>query len=357
MTKIKYLLFSLALCYTFYACEKQEPLTSNDYMLHCLLIEGEAPKIKIGRTLKTITDYPFDLLYYDQLGYQPDDYNSELEITIKNNELIYDLFELEYIQDIKDTPSDIPLSFNQISYLTNKEIEIKPGADFEIQADIFGQNEDFNWVVKETLRAKTIIPERVSLDVSQLANSASPMEDYFTNAMVYEISFNDVAEKNNYYYLIVYKINPGTVDINNVNLDSLWLDRSIGSYQDYDPDRPNMRVLRNHGGEAIFVGFELENTLPFDGLLLDDEQFNGTKKVITLELDTFYDGSGYLFIDLLHISEEYYNYYYALVKQNENREENIYAEPVQLYTNIENGLGIFAGASLSRQILKIESKP
>ena len=68
------------------------------------------------------------------------------------------------------------------------------------------------------------------------------------------------------------------------------------------------------------------------------------------------EGTKYLVAELMHVSKEFYNYYTTLSNQR-NSQFDIYSEPTQLYTNIENGLGVFAGASMSTNNLKIIPKP
>jgi hypothetical protein len=54
-----------------------------------------------------------------------------------------------------------------------------------------------------------------------------------------------------------------------------------------------------------------------------------------------------MYVVLLSVSESYFRYLKATEFQ-ENNEDNPFATPVQVYNNIENGLGIFAGYSISK---------
>ncbi len=357
MKKNKFLLLITFAVLTL-SCEKQAPpLQKTDYMLHCLMIEGENPKIKVWRTLQAFPEYAFDILYYAQLQYSEENEYTDFRINITGNNTVFNKFEEVVIDN--EQPSflinEVPNGNFQESYLTSDEITIKPGNTYEIQIDIF--NNDYeNKEVIECLKAKTTIPEKVEIGVSQLPNSIETNGAYADTNLVYEISFNDPPINNNFYYLLVYSIAPKTSDIENINLDSLWL--AYGAFQSFDADKPNLNALLSNMANINIFGLEQDMPLQFVGFLFSDEQFDGLNKVIRLEMDSHqFNMSEYLFIDLLTINEEYYKYYYAIDKQNQLQEENLYTEPVQLYTNIENGLGVFAGASISRQVLKIESKP
>jgi hypothetical protein len=61
-------------------------------------------------------------------------------------------------------------------------------------------------------------------------------------------------------------------------------------------------------------------------------------------------------VEVLHISEELYQYLYTQYLQINNITD-VYSEPVQVYSNIDNALGIFASASMEVKYLKFESKP
>ncbi len=362
MNKISTIIIIILVIFSI-ACEKQEPVQKNQYMFHCLLIEGDAPKIKVWKTLPTFPKYAFDVLYFEQegLGYSNETKNSNFLMNIKCNNETYDNFETKIIE-VKNTNNyslNPPNGNYEINYLTNNEIEAKPGDNFEVQVDILEMDYYTNTqTIIETLKAKTIIPKKINIDVAQQPDLIKKRDDYIDTALVYEVSFDDPVGSN-YYYMLVYSIDVGSASLESIDLDSLWLNHAVNYEYEQNPNQTRITVISENSqimSEAI--GNQSDFSLNSRGVLFNDERFNGSKKKIILSVPTYYTNSSqYLFIDLLHVNENYYNYYYALYKQNEWKEENLYAEPVQLYTNIENGLGVFAGASLSRQILKIESKP
>ena len=81
--------------------------------------------------------------------------------------------------------------------------------------------------------------------------------------------------------------------------------------------------------------------------MLSDVNFNGTIKNLI-----FYTEAGSLnpqngpggmrrsTVKLLHINKDYYNYIRSL-NTYENAADNPFAEPVNLYTNVNNGYGLF----------------
>ena len=365
MIRIKYIIL-IIIAIIFIACEKQEAVQKTNYMLHCLMVEGEAPKIIACKTLEVFPEYPFDILYYDYLNYSDELKNTEFTINIKNNHLVFNKFE-NIEEDItsdnnQNNWGSIPNGNTSINYLTNKEIKIKPGDNYEIQVDIYGYDYDNKkMAIVEILKAKTKIPTHVGIEVSQMPNITREDKygDYSVSYLYYKTILDDPANEKNYYYLLPYMVEllPED-DINTLDFDSLWFaNGKRDGYSDLNVNTFNI--------EGLYPNDNKDNNYKneyFKGYLFSDETFDGKIKEINLLLQEYrYNSSGdrtsYAVFELYHLSEEYYRYYYAHQNQQEWKEENLYREPVQLYTNIQNGLGIFAGASLSRQIMKIESKP
>ena len=95
----------------------------------------------------------------------------------------------------------------------------------------------------------------------------------------------------------------------------------------------------------------VENINPKDevsSINFTDNLFNGSQYTIDLLLNDYYFDGGkeeieVIYISTSKISKEYYWYltsYQAYISSQNNQ---FFSQPVQVYTNIENGLGIFAG--------------
>jgi hypothetical protein len=90
--------------------------------------------------------------------------------------------------------------------------------------------------------------------------------------------------------------------------------------------------------------FYPDDCLQSNRLLLSDKNFNGTNKTLIFyteagELEPT-PGSGKAWVELLHVNKEYYTYIKSL-NTRENADDNPFAEPVNLYTNVKNGYGMF----------------
>ncbi len=82
-----------------------------------------------------------------------------------------------------------------------------------------------------------------------------------------------------------------------------------------------------------------------------DRYIDGETYELVVLLDKS-DVRGTIYFELLSLSEEYY-FYKKSVSPNYNTLYDPFREPVQGYSNIKNGVGIFAGASVSIDSLNI----
>ena len=94
-------------------------------------------------------------------------------------------------------------------------------------------------------------------------------------------------------------------------------------------------------------------------MFLSDALFNGRDFEIKLKISkfSFYETDTVLLdVSLEHIAEPYYLY---AVSSNKYRRtsNNPFTEPVSVYTNVENGLGIFTGYTSSSVRFVIINSP
>jgi hypothetical protein len=86
----------------------------------------------------------------------------------------------------------------------------------------------------------------------------------------------------------------------------------------------------------------------------DDKGFDGKLRTVRLNVNkTFWSSNEpktySWMMELVHVTEDYYNYQRSVALQQEV-DGNPFAQPVQVFSNIEGGYGLFAGAAASRWI-------
>jgi hypothetical protein len=185
----------------------------------------------------------------------------------------------------------------------------------------------------ENARAETPIPTAVDLIIEEV----SPVgEDDYEKQFRLRCSFEDAGTEN-YYRLRIHAESDDAYFYTNYFVDFESSDASIIASAGVQSDG-----MSYWGSDALF----------------DDELFNGSTKVITLE---FWDWNYYYFeeegydvnyvLEVSSISKEYFNYIKSLraYENNANQFSLFAGEPVHVYTNIENGLGIL-GASNTKSV-------
>ena len=183
----------------------------------------------------------------------------------------------------------------------------------------------------EAVRAETTVPAAVKLNVNDVTLLSE--QDYEKHFRV-RFSFND-AREDNFYRLRLR--NPNTY-------------YGFAYFESNDASMISSAGVQSDG--ATFYG---------DEALFDDEMFNGTEKEISID---FFDSKSLWFeeegievqfiLELTSVSESYYTYIRSLRAHFDNQDQFIFAgEPVQVFTNIENGLGVLGSMSLDTVLLEL----
>ena len=186
----------------------------------------------------------------------------------------------------------------------------------------------------EAVRAETTVPAAVKLNVNDVTLLSE--EDYEKHYRV-RFSFNDAPEDN--FYRLRLR-NPNTYD-------------GFDYFESNDASMISSAGLQSDG--ATFYG---------DEAFFDDEMFNGNEKEISI--DFFAYNKPFWFeepddnfeteytLELTSVSESYYTYIRSLRAHYDNQDQFIFAgEPVQVFTNIENGLGVLGSMSLDTMLLEL----
>ena len=179
----------------------------------------------------------------------------------------------------------------------------------------------------ESVRAETTVPAAVKLNVNDVTLLSE--QDYEKHYRV-RFSFNDGPEES--FYRLRLRRNTNTKD-------------RFDEFESNDASIISSAGVQSDGG--TFYG---------DEALFDDEMFNGTEKEISIDFfDYEYEEYEVQFIlELTSVSESYYTYIRSLRAHYDNQNQFIFAgEPVQVFTNIENGLGVLGSMSVDTMLLEL----
>jgi len=154
---------------------------------------------------------------------------------------------------------------------------------------------------------------------------------------------------------ITFKDNQNTVDYYEVMLFYVYNSNPFCQISENDTFcfiKDTLKGLARLNSDDPVIKSEIETEDFFSGhhyLFFNDELFNGREYTLTLNyiiiLSPYIYEDYTLYVCLNSISENYYNYKKKIFryKQNEKGFWNNTGEIVQIFSNIENGYGIFAG--------------
>ena len=185
-----------------------------------------------------------------------------------------------------------------------------------------------------SVRSQNVIPSLINIIGIDTATSYSNGEKYLDLI----INFEDPGNITNYYLVETYMVSEG-----------LEIENGDTLFAEIDTNKAfmllNDEVFQNGGSPWQDQG------------LFNDILFNGQSKSLEISLpneDYFWNEAGYIWsyrniglrFYLHNISQDYYYYRRSLELYNQ-ASDNPFAQPVQVYSNIENGFGIFAGAQVN----------
>jgi hypothetical protein len=215
------------------------------------------------------------------------------------------------------------------------------GATYRIEAET--PEED----IKQKVSTQSVLPERIEIvsDTAVWLKWTTEKDSTFLIRFYFEITFND-PPADNYYYITaaapVYEMDT----INNTREFCFWEYAEI--------------LTGELPGHELYIN---------NALLFKDATFNSTTKKISgtatmhSSINNFnsdIDENKKYFIDksklhiVLHsLSKDAYNFCSSYAKKIE-MSDDIYSEPVVIYSNVKNGLGIFAGENISSKDIPIK---
>ncbi len=148
------------------------------------------------------------------------------------------------------------------------------------------------------------------------------------------VHFKDPGNIRNFYLIEMVVIGMMPIDIGGDSLNFRQQERMSSN-------DPNIETVN----QFIFNGYSNAS----DYLILSDKNFDGTTYTLNFSIINWHQWSDSQMtgqIRLLSTSEAYFNYRKSY-EEYVNTQGNPFANPVQVYSNIENGIGIFAGGTLT----------
>ena len=202
--------------------------------------------------------------------------------------------------------------------------------------------------------AETTFPQIIQVDSVVLEVCRISDYDKFVNALVAKVTFTDPAGEANY-----YQVYQGGYDLAQAYV-GFYYDEETGSYQDKETDT---LILRHYSIAPSYSQIDPliapnENELLGGSenlfMVFNDELIDGKSYTLQVVLKKYVDDTylenidttkgEYLSYDigLCAINRDTYLYYRSIDAFHWN-DDSPFAEPVQIYSNVDNGLGLFYG--------------
>lgn len=201
---------------------------------------------------------------------------------------------------------------------------IKPEINHTYKVMATATGYDVVWA--EVAVPNEVFPDKITTSVSDTFSYI----DYYSGDTSYNtigkinVTLTDPAASRNYYKLKIYYHN-FYYEIQESG-DTITYISNFGLYS-YNNNATSPLVDFNLGFDYFFT----------------DQYFNGSQ--VTIDIPIMYSGferSLTVYTELISVSEEQYLYDKSIMIFNNNN-GNPFTEPIQIYTNINNGFGIFSG--------------
>ena len=304
-SNLKSTLFIIALSVLLFACERtidfEIPDTGRKLTVECMLKDGEGVWVNLKHSKHVL----------DTSGLWENVKNANITI-FKNGSLFEELFEFDN--------SGVYRAVNKVKNGNSYKIIIR--------TELYGET-----------TAETYIPRVTEITNFELESKESDTSDRFN----FNLNFNDDEKEDNFYLIRLslksfqrfYNLTLNKYELHLRNSWSLNIDYT---YPDIDK-----------------LGYKEYNTMVFMDNSVNGQNFNfRISTFIEATQEPFEKDLEHYYIVYLHsISSDYYEYLISTRNYYYNK-ENYFSEPVQVYGNIENGLGIFAGYSTTVDSIKVE---
>lgn len=278
-----------------------------------------------------------------------------VEIPIKNKEskmVINSVLKTDRIIELKLSASKYILDKNNdILKISDANVKLFEDDNFIGNFDSFGEG---NYIMNYTPKLgknykvevvhdkyKTVSAEsRVLMPISVVIVDTMTIKNNNTNDKLrMKVNFTDPSSVKNY-YIISFISKTTYCDDNNNCIDDYY-----DLYVETDD------VIMKSMIDKEYTMFEVEKNTQYKSFLFSDELINGENYTATFDIGRyFYEDLTHIVV-LNSISEDLFKYIVTL--QEYNSSGGFMSEPVMVYSNVKNGIGIFGSMSASKDSIFI----
>lgn len=198
--------------------------------------------------------------------------------------------------------------------------------------------EVFQSEFSEELKAETTIPEYVLPNSIEYREDGGIGPDFEESVSLLRVNFNDPPGENNYYKFSLLPINNPIVMDTFINQQDTFI---------YEREKYNIYLSSNEISAIESRGY----------IIIDDEAFDGQNHTTDIVFELYNNSDedtdiNDFKLDWAVLSEDQFQFEKRLSIYRDSDDFGPFAEPVSIYSNVENGIGIFAGQN--QKLLDIE---
>lgn len=257
-------------------------------------------------------------------------------------------------------PVSDPDLYNDVQYLSNYESSNQipePLSNYKIEVAIPGYQSIYSSaLLPEPVNITNIDTQLIVEKFDEYDYGMEPEWSYKNRILKTKISFTDPPNEENFYRLVVrqnYGFYTGDKNLPyNIEIPVLLSNNNISWIESDDP-------LLNPAEDEDILGSYTGNEYN----IFSDEKISGKEYELSFDLnfngdyvDTIYHEFTHFTIQLQSISKDLY-YYLISYSSYKMTDGNFFSEPVLVYSNVENGLGIFGAFNSAKRSIKFGEYP
>ena len=249
---------------------------------------------------------------------------------IKNANVILSYQDLSFSLE-----QDSTVDYSEATYYYTHSNKLISGLEYVIEVN----HPDYNSVF-----ANTRIPQNINF----LNYEINSLDSTALRSSRLKLNFLDHLNEDNYYRIRLFASYDEYEDWDYWDYD--WLEYDLKQFVKYTELELYSNDPSLSDGSIPWEGYSFTGSAAF----FTDDLFDGEQKELVFDLDldlnNFAAGDS-LFLELTSFSEEAYNYMYSVIRSQNSFVSPFGTEPVSVYSNIENGIGIFMGANILDTLL------
>jgi len=273
--------------------------------------------------------------------------SDDIIATVHTSNNLNGTFKIEHPEDVVIKVSDLGVQDNKIDFIYNADREayefsategvLKPNKNFSLSAEIVGSEIPKISAVSRVPFANSIVDTELINSKTYINNSG---QEFWQGTV--RFNFNELNTSKPLFYQLTLNEKLQTKSILDGNVVYNTISNELSEFE----------VININSGQ-----FAVKEFLNNDGLWIDleklgDDEYFEIEIRSSFPLENIDQSSDNIFVNVLSITEDHYNYYLGL-SNIESSSSTLFNEKGLYRSNIRNGSGIFSTAIQNEQVVNL----